>query len=97
MIGWILLAVFVGLVALSAALNIRKRGWRRYAINLLIGIDQFFNAVLGGAPDETISARCARGQRYWYWRVLGAILNAIQPGHIETALANEQSGAHDPR
>jgi len=37
---------------------------RRYALNVLIGLDQLANAVLGGAPDETISSalgKCARG------------------------------------
>jgi hypothetical protein len=96
MIRYLILALFLAMVVLSAVLNIRKRGWRPYVINLLIGIDQFFNAVLGGAPDETISSRCARGQSYWYWKVLGRILNAIQPNHIEIALAHEQAGAHQP-
>jgi hypothetical protein len=29
-----------------------------YGYNLLIGIDQFANVILGGAPDQTISSRC---------------------------------------
>jgi hypothetical protein len=30
---------------------------RKYIKNILIGIDQFCNAVLGGDPDETLSSR----------------------------------------
>lgn len=88
---------FLALVVLSAILNGRKLGWRRYLIGLLIGIDQFFNAVLGGAVDETISSRCARGYgKRWYWTVLGRILNAIDPNHIIDALQSEKDGLHKP-
>lgn len=47
----------------SAAL---KPVWR-YCRNVLVGFDQFLNALTGGAPDETISYRAAvaaeRGDR----------------------------------
>lgn len=33
---------------------------KNYIWNLLIAFDQQCNALLGGSPDETISARCAR-------------------------------------
>ena len=36
-----------------------------YLLNLLIGIDQFANVILGGAPDETISSRCWRHREHW--------------------------------
>ena len=36
-----------------------------YFYNLLIGIDQFVNVVLAGAPDETISTRCYRHREHW--------------------------------
>lgn len=28
--------------------------------NIAIGIDQLFNTLIGGSPDETLSARCYR-------------------------------------
>lgn len=78
---WIALAA---LVALSAGLNIRKRGFGKYAIGVLIGIDQVGNAILGGDPKMTISARCERGYgKRWYWTVLGRLLLAIDPDHIK--------------
>ena len=59
-------------------------------IQILIALDQLFNAMLGGMADETLSARAhrmrAKGQRYWGWTA-----NAIdalffwQPGHCALA------------
>lgn len=34
-----------------------------YILNILIGIDQLFNVLLMGAPDETLSARAYRAHR----------------------------------
>lgn len=36
---------------------------RRYFLNLLIAIDQLFNAITFGDPDETISSRLGKAQR----------------------------------
>ena len=36
-----------------------------YLYNILIGIDQFANVVLGGSPDETISTRVYRHREHW--------------------------------
>lgn len=36
---------------------------KRYFWNLLISIDQFFNTLLGGDPDETISSRIGKAKR----------------------------------
>lgn len=33
---------------------------KRYFWNLLISIDQFINAILGGDPDETLSSRMGK-------------------------------------
>lgn len=33
-----------------------------YFLNVLIGIDQLANAVTGGSPDETLSARAWRAE-----------------------------------
>ncbi len=75
--NWILL----GLVVLSAVLNIRKRGWRVYVVNILWALDVLGNAIMGARG--TISSRCEKGYgRYWYWTVLGRILLAIDTDHI---------------
>lgn len=36
-----------------------------YFFNLLIGLDQFINVLLGGAPDITISSRCWQHRDHW--------------------------------
>jgi len=33
---------------------------KRYFWNILVSIDQFFNTVFGGDPDETISSRMGK-------------------------------------
>lgn len=35
---------------------------RAYVFNLLVGLDQFANAVIGGDPGETISSRAGKGK-----------------------------------
>lgn len=35
----------------------------RYLLNILIAIDQMMNALIGGAPDETLSASAYLGER----------------------------------
>jgi len=45
---------------------------KRYGWNVLVAVDQLFNAMLAGYPDETFSARTYRkavaGQ--WFWKGL---------------------------
>jgi hypothetical protein len=36
---------------------------KRYIWNLLISIDQLFNVLLGGDPDETMSSRMGKRVR----------------------------------
>lgn len=33
---------------------------KKYSYNLLLSLDQFINALLGGDPDETISSRLGK-------------------------------------
>jgi hypothetical protein len=70
---------------------------KQWAFQVLIAIDQLFNALLAGWSDETLSARAARmrdkGQRFWGWTA-----NAIDllffwqknPGHCDRALYAER-------
>lgn len=64
---------------------------KRYVTRLFISIDQFFNTILMGDEDETISARMARkcsGNRLC--RLLCWMLSIIDPNHCEKALENEK-------
>jgi hypothetical protein len=53
---------------------------KTYFINLLIALDQLANAVYGGYPDETLSARSYREKRWsmgiidllFFWQTDGA-------------------------
>jgi hypothetical protein len=61
------------------------RAWHRYAVNLLLAVDQAANAVTGGDPDETISSRASKSRglgRRWA-RVLCWALDLVDPGHCD--------------
>lgn len=52
----------------------------RYVYNVLVALDQFGNAMLGGDPDETISGRLGKWQRGDYgpgWRRAGKVLGGV--------------------
>lgn len=50
---------------------------RSYFLNVAIGFDQFCNTLLGGDPDETISARLYRHRRMPWWNVGHAFVNLL--------------------
>ena len=64
------------------------------SVNMAIGIDQTVNAILGGSPDETISARIHRNQ----WRRTERFVNWIfgDPNHCRDSYESERSGSHLP-
>ncbi|EGT79926.1 DNA helicase UvrD [Haemophilus quentini] len=70
---------------------------------MLIGADQFFNALTGGAADETLSSRtyrraCLKPQPKKRWRVLYYVINGIffDRNHCKTAYESEKKGKqHD--
>ena len=72
----------------------------RYAVRNLTAIDQLAHTLIGGHPDETISARCWRERhtnRFWrfMWRVVDCLF-FWQPGHCEAAYWNEMYDKHKP-
>lgn len=60
-----------------------------YWLRVLIGLDQFLNAIANGDPDETVSSRIGRAQRdgrLKWWRkplhyVIWRGLEKLDPGH----------------
>lgn len=75
----------------------------RYIKKILLGLDQFGNTIIGGAPDETISARTGRRKdagtlpAKLFWKPLAAILNKLDSGHTDGAICSERSGSQqDP-
>ena len=78
---------------------------KKYGYHVLIAIDQLFNALTGGAADETLSSRTYRGailakQPKKRWRVLYRVINGLffDRNHCKTAYESEISGKqHDDR
>lgn len=69
---------------------------KQYLLNTLIGLDQFFNTLFGGSPDETISSRVFRYKdsnivAYATYR----FLNWIDPNHCEDSLEPEDHHKDD--
>ena len=78
---------------------------KRYGYHVVIAIDQLFNALTGGAADETLSSRTYRGailakQPKKRWSVLYRVINSLfrDPRHCLTAYESEKKGKqHDER
>ncbi|MDU4440583.1 MAG: DNA helicase UvrD [Haemophilus parainfluenzae] len=74
------------------AKNLKKWGY-----HVLIAADQFFNALTGGAADETLSSRTYRravltqSKPKKRWLVLYKVINGLfrDPMHCETAYHSE--------
>lgn len=73
-----------------------QRKLKRYGYHVVIAIDQLFNALTGGAADETLSSRTYRGamladQPKKRWRVLYRFINGIffDSNHCKTAYESE--------
>ncbi|MDR3474492.1 MAG: hypothetical protein P4M09_22815 [Devosia sp.] len=62
----------------------------KYLLNVLIALDQLLNALTGGDPDETISSRCAKRRTQPGWNILAAILEWIDPGHLDRVLEPDE-------
>lgn len=70
-----------------------------YAYHNIIAIDQLFNAITGGAADETLSSRTYRGaildeKPKKRWRVLYRFINGLfrDKNHCKTAYESEING-----
>lgn len=73
-----------------------QRKLKRYGYHVVIAIDQLFNALTGGAADETLSSRTYRGAILTEnpkkrWRVLYRFINSIffDSHHCKTAYESE--------
>lgn len=73
-----------------------------YKWRVLIALDQFGNALVGGAPDETISSRWGRlvrdkGKKApLYARVGCYLLERIDRGHCHDAIEFDRDGNPNP-
>ena len=70
---------------------------KTWGYHVLIAADQFFNALTGGAADETLSSRTYRrailtqSKPKKRWRVLYRVINGLfrDANHCETAYHSE--------
>lgn len=75
---------------------------KTYLLNIAIAVDQMANAVLRGAPDETLSSRAHRmqlkGHRYWGWTATAInLLFFWEADHCRAAHESEQRRTQLPR
>ena len=70
---------------------------------ILLAMDQLFNALAFGWADETFSARCWRMREKPFWRFMRRIMDVIffwdtKEGmkHCQWAFENEQKRVHMP-
>ncbi len=64
---------------------------KKYLINMLISIDQFFNTLFGGDPDESISSRAGKRQgKNIIPTVLCWFLDKLDPGHCKDAIEADE-------
>ena len=78
---------------------IYNKGFKFHAWQILVGIDQLVNAILGGYADETLSSRCYRNaQKYWYAKLGQKILDLIflpfGREHCKQAYESELNNKH---
>ena len=63
-----------------------------YARKILISVDQLGNAIIGGYPDETLSARAYRWRRDGKTAIPAIVINALffwQGNHCYSAYKSE--------
>lgn len=62
---------------------------KRWMLNILLAFDQFFNALFGGDPDETLSSRMGKSIRDGHCPLCDWVcrfLNWIDSGHCKKAI-----------
>lgn len=69
---------------------------KKYFVNLLIGLDQLGNTIIGGDPDETISSRAGKvittraREEHGLWGWLCRALHLLDPGHCKDSIEHDE-------
>lgn len=66
-----------------------KAAKRRYW-NMLLILTQAINVYGGGDPGETTSSRAAKQAHKRGWRLLGRVLDKIDPGHMARSVIDDR-------
>lgn len=71
-----------------------------YVLQVLLAIDQLFNAILGGWADESISSRSWRCRfDSAFWAVMNVLIDTLffwQPNHCMQAYESERLRLQEP-
>lgn len=69
--------------------------FKAYVKRVLVAFDMFWNVVLLGHPDETISTRAGRARDHGklWGRILADVLDKLQPQHVELARVHDEQRA----
>lgn len=90
----IALAIFVVLIVLVIT---NRLSGKTYIAKALLYLDIFVGSLFARDPNITISAYCGLALRNpggsRFLRGLGRILNTLQPGHCEAAMAGDRARA----
>nr|DAY04037.1 MAG TPA: hypothetical protein [Caudoviricetes sp.] len=83
---------------------ITKSKLKLWGYHVIVAIDQLFNALIGGAADETLSSRTYRGAMLApkprkRWRVLYRMINGLffDKNHCKTAYESEVTRRQYPQ
>jgi len=93
MIAFIVLCVLVVLAVLCITNRI---GGTTYVHKCLLYVDILACSLVTRDPDVTLSARCGLYCRHdppFFWFILGKLLEALQKGHLEMAIAADLARA----
>lgn len=73
---------------------------KTYFWNILISIDQFFNTVFGGDPDETISSRLGKWSRDGrhkndtgrkiIWKITNWVVEKFEKDHFKKSIEEDE-------
>ena len=63
---------------------------KRYLWNILIAIDQLFNALFFGYPDETMSSRMGKRQDIKPYKFICNVLNIVDKNHCENSIEEDE-------
>ena len=70
-----------------------------YFTRVAIALDQLCNTLVGGSPDETLSARCWRCRARQPWKALRLLVDGLffwQDAHCREAWCSEMARAQLP-
>ena len=67
----------------------------RYCLNLLVAIDQFFNTLFLGDPDETLSSRIGNGSEAGikFFKFWAKFLDFFDKGHAKREIEKDEGGS----